>query len=318
MSAKPIRPVTLEDVSVACEEIVKTGEHPSIIKVHQVIGRGSYSTIKKHIDQWIQSDQGKEAHAAQLPAVVELPEGYFQEAEYFLKKVYQLAENESISKIEKIRAERDQAVAVAEEQAKQAIDYADEISSEKAVLERRLDEDQQKLTAQNEIINRLNAKVYSLEEDKSKAEKSMNKAVEQISVLKKTVTDLEQEVVLVKQSHDISLRAHEDTKAELSEAKHKHNSNLSSLKEEHKNILKQLREEHKESTSVLVASYESAAKVLSETVQDAQKQRDELSLKVDSLLGQLDKSKNEVLEQWKLTEELDRKLKASTIKPPIR
>src|SRR5680860_418852 len=115
------RLISQEQVSAACEEGSKAGERPTTLNIHKMLGRGSYSTVKKYIDVWMQSDSAKEAQAAQLPSVIELPEEFKEESEHFLKKVFQIAESQASAKVEQIRAERDQAVLAAEDQAKQAV-----------------------------------------------------------------------------------------------------------------------------------------------------------------------------------------------------
>jgi chromosome segregation ATPase len=303
------KPITFDEVAVACEEIVKSGEHPSIIRVHQFVGRGSYSTIKKHIDQWTHSEEGKDVQSAQLPAVVELPASFTQEAEHFLKKIYQLAESESAAKVDQIRAERDQAVAEAEEQSRQAIDYADEISSEKTELEAALEDEKRRVADHEEEIGGLKSKIYRLEEDKAESSRYLAEADEQITALSKVVTDLEQKAALLEQERDLSVQSLAEVKSELSDVRKGHETAIRELKDDHKADQKQLRGEHKTSTEELKASYESAAKTMANSLRDAKKQRDDLSAKVDSLTSKLDESKSENAEQRKRIEELENQLK---------
>lgn len=304
-----LKPITFDEVAAACEEIVKAGENPSILNVHKFVGRGSYTTIKKHIDQWTQSEKGKEAQSAQLPTVVELPEGFTQEAEHFLKKIYQLAESESSAKIDQIRVERDQAVAEAEEQSRNAIDYADEISSEKAELELALEEEKKKNADHEEAIGGLKAKIYSLEEDKAEASKHLDEADDQIAGLSKVIIDLEQKVALLEQERDISVQSLSEIKDELSDARKRHEAVNRELRDDHKAAQDHLHSEHKASIGELKASYDSAAKAMANSLQDVKKQRDDLSAKMDSLTSKLDASKAENTEQRKRIEELETQLK---------
>lgn len=41
--------LTLEDVRAACTRLVQEGRHVSLLNVRYELGRGSYSTIQKHL-----------------------------------------------------------------------------------------------------------------------------------------------------------------------------------------------------------------------------------------------------------------------------
>ena len=59
--------VTLEAVSVAADALLESGKEPSIIAVQERIGGGSYSTIKRFLDEWKAQRQATRQRAADLP-----------------------------------------------------------------------------------------------------------------------------------------------------------------------------------------------------------------------------------------------------------
>ncbi|HIF9233435.1 TPA: DNA-binding protein [Photobacterium damselae] len=140
--------VSYEDVAELCNSFVAAGEEPSTVKVHKQLGRGSYSTITKLIKQWRDTD-GKEAQANQLPAVVELPASFSEEANLFLKKIFHLAEAEHAAAIERNNTEKEIAIAQAQAEAQEAIDISDETSTLNDELTARISDIEAQLTESN-------------------------------------------------------------------------------------------------------------------------------------------------------------------------
>ncbi|MGR5269758.1 DNA-binding protein [Vibrio astriarenae] len=59
--------LTAEDVFEACNKILDSGEKPSTPKLHRLLGRGSYTTIQKHLNSWLKTDTWVEASINQAP-----------------------------------------------------------------------------------------------------------------------------------------------------------------------------------------------------------------------------------------------------------
>ncbi|GAL15148.1 KfrA [Vibrio astriarenae] len=83
-----------ESVFDAAHRITLSGEKPTMIKIHRLLGRGSYSTISKYLklyfesDAWIEASQNKE-----LPEELNLPNSAREAMELALKTIWQAAES---------------------------------------------------------------------------------------------------------------------------------------------------------------------------------------------------------------------------------
>ncbi|WP_299021221.1 DNA-binding protein [uncultured Photobacterium sp.] len=66
--------VSEEIIFELCNNIVSQGEKPTTIRLHKLLGAGSFSTIQKHLRAWEESEAGQEAKQAQLPDEVTLPQ----------------------------------------------------------------------------------------------------------------------------------------------------------------------------------------------------------------------------------------------------
>lgn len=64
-------PITFDDVATAAEAVVRSGRTPSSVSVREQLGRGSFSTIKKHLDRWAAERSPEPAETRELPAQLE-------------------------------------------------------------------------------------------------------------------------------------------------------------------------------------------------------------------------------------------------------
>jgi chromosome segregation ATPase len=295
------RMITYENVASVCDELARAGERPTTLNIHKKLGRGSYSTVKKHIDAWLESDSAKEAEASRLPTVVELPNDFVADCDVFLKKIYKTAEAQSAAKIEQVRAERNLAVAAAETQAKEAIDYADQLAEEKAFIEEQLESERGKVhalesnlksaeTSINVSADRLSDAIDNNKELKALAEKTEALAANMV----KQVAKLEQELALARQENGAlaeklsqSQNEAESAKA-LSERLSSDGADFSkqiALLEQKNELLEKslgdIKSAHEKAVSQLIQAHDKTLKVQADALADAQKQRDAIQLKID-------------------------------------
>jgi len=100
------RPIATEDeVAAVADQLAAAGEKPSIIRVQAMIGRGSFSTIRKHLDTW----QARQTHA---PAI-ELPTAIADQASIFAQAVWQAAVNLAKRDVAQVREEAQRQVEAA-------------------------------------------------------------------------------------------------------------------------------------------------------------------------------------------------------------
>jgi len=83
--------LTEEDIHTACTEIAAQGERPTALTLLNRLGRGSLTTITKHLNSWNASDDAKVLGVSALPVVVELPSELTKDGENLIKKLWTVA-----------------------------------------------------------------------------------------------------------------------------------------------------------------------------------------------------------------------------------
>lgn len=326
--------ITQEEVAQACRELMKAGESLSAVKVRKLIGdKGGYSTIQKFIKEWRESEEAKEAKADQMPAVVQLPESFSEDALLFLKKVFKLAQDEHAAKVEQIHQEKEQAITAAKLEVKEAVDYAEDRGNKADILKEELASERQKVAQMEEMIGTLKGQVVNLDRDRVELKNEVDASSAQVKKLTSIVSELEKQVALLTQERDMASRSVTEAKAEHAEIvaslKAEHEAKLAdtiaAAKAEHQRITEALKEEYESrQAAALEAIKADHSQVLSdvreaavrstqdlkdahaETLADVRRQRDELAAKLDqerAVIVERDQSllqcesKIEVLEQ---------------------
>lgn len=293
----------------ACNELVAAGEEPSIIKVHKMLGKGSPNTVQKFIKQWRESDEAKAAKTEQLPAVVQLPESFKGEAELFLKKIFKLAEAEHDAAIERNNLEKDQAIAKADAEIKEAMEYAEGISATNEELTGEV-EQLKKQIAELDIKNgSLQNQVDEAHKENADLEEELETSAQNTEQLAGVISELEQKVALLEQERDMAVKAVETTKLEheqdVRELKAEHQQALTLLKAEHSDALKDIKSTHTQAlkeikadnaksikdltaandkaTKALTAANDKTIKSLEASLKDTKEQRDSYAEKLASI-----------------------------------
>ena len=262
------RLISPEDVSNACSDLVKAGEEPSTLRVHKMLGKGSYNTIQKFIAQWRESDEAKEAKTAQLPAVVSLPPEFEEGAMQFVKQIFKLAQDESAAKVIQVQTERDQAIAKANNEAKEAIDFAEERGSDVEQLQEGARVLSEKIASLEEEIGRQKASNEELSRLNAVANEELKSALEQTEGLADLTHKLETEKALLDQECNAAKDA-------LVKTQKKHDIAFTDLKAEHAKATDTLTESHNKAVEDLVKANNKTVSTLEKAVADAQKQRNE-------------------------------------------
>ena len=90
--------VTDEAVVAAAERLVADGEEPSIIRVQELVGGGSYSTVKRYLDAW--------KVQRQVPATsVQAPREIMERAAEFGRLLWQAAAALAAQEVAQVREE---------------------------------------------------------------------------------------------------------------------------------------------------------------------------------------------------------------------
>ncbi|MDQ6995344.1 MAG: DNA-binding protein [Mariprofundaceae bacterium] len=130
--------ITEKDVFEAAAEIVARGEAPSTLSIHKTLGRGSYSTIQKHLKLWEKSEDAREVRPDELPATVVLPEALAEDVVILGKKLWKSANALAEANLEQERQALNALKENLETSTHEAIDYADQCSQRTDVAEEEL------------------------------------------------------------------------------------------------------------------------------------------------------------------------------------
>lgn len=308
------RLISPEDVAKACNDLVKAGEEPSIIKVHKMLGKGSPNTVQKFIKQWRDSDEAKAAKAEQLPAVIQLPESFKNEAEIFIKQIFKLAEKEHDAAIERNNLEKEQAIAKADAEIKEAMEYAEGISATNEELTGEVEQLKKQIAELDVKNGSLQNQLDEAHKENADLEEELETAAQNTEELASVISELEQKVALLEQERDMAVKSVETTKAEheqeVKDLKADHQQELKTLKAEHSDTLKEIKAENAKlikdikadnakaikdltaandkATKALTTANDKTIKSLEASLSDAQKQRDSYAEKLAILEQQGD------------------------------
>ncbi len=168
--------ITYEDVKSAALALRDRGEHPSIQRVREHLGTGSYSTIAGYLKRWRQ-EQAELSHPTPLPPAV--PETLMDAVEVFWKTAVEQADDayrqvretaraeaaQALEQRDRALADRDQALADGESLRRTLVETRDQL--------RRLDRD---LLLERERRARAEQAITEAEERAMRADQAMKEA----------------------------------------------------------------------------------------------------------------------------------------------
>ena len=128
---KPI--ATQEAVFKAADTLAATGEEPSIIRVQETIGAGSYTTIKRFLDAW------KIARASERALPIEIPTEIAARGTEFVQALWQAAMALTEQRISQIRAEHERQVTETQARLSEAEQTIERLEVEAAERERTIE-----------------------------------------------------------------------------------------------------------------------------------------------------------------------------------
>lgn len=131
--------VTYEDVQRAIDELLARGDAPSVQKIREILGTGSYTTISDHLRNWRQQrEENRDVPPPRgMPAALqELAEGLWRQAQESANEALRHYREEADRKVDKA----DQAAADARRQAEDARQREAALASHLAGTEQRLAE----------------------------------------------------------------------------------------------------------------------------------------------------------------------------------
>lgn len=190
--------LTEEEIHIACADIAAQGEQPTSLKLYELLGRGSMSTISKYLRTWKQTDEAKSLEADSLPRVVELPEELTKDSEDLLKKIWNVAKGLANREIEAQR----EALRQAEKDSQVRVEEAFAFSEAQEMKIERLEEDLRTLRKQFEDEHKAHKEIehrlveseknsIRLEKDNERLDNELSATTTQVTEQQKQIKKLE-------------------------------------------------------------------------------------------------------------------------------
>lgn len=176
--------ISREDVFNAANDLVANDQRPTILAVHKLIGRGSFTTISNYLKQW-ESEHTVES-SAHLD--VDLPEVIASDAQVFVKRLWSIATNHADAQIQHERDALRQREGEVQEEMKQAVDMANESAD-------RIEQLEEQATAQERAYKELEARL-------GEAEKNLDRSAADLARSRENGADLAKQLQAAKQEAD--------------------------------------------------------------------------------------------------------------------
>lgn len=178
----PRQLVTREQVFAAADTLIEAGQIPTLITVQKDIGGGSYTTIKRYLDEW---NTQRKVLAQQIPVV---PDPLIAQGNEFVRLLWSTALTYDDERLAQVRAEAQRQIDTVNAKLTEAEDL-------NAKLDEEIDQMHQHLEAEHAIVddlrNKLGQAITAAETAEARAE-----------LLSRQVTELRAELELVRQQHD--------------------------------------------------------------------------------------------------------------------
>ena len=123
--------IQFEDVQRAIETLQQRGDAPTIQRIRDILGTGSFTTISDHLREW----RTRHEQRTDIPLQSAVPER-LQES---LMNIWQQAQEEAYEGLEHYRQQANDAITAAEHQAQQALRQSEDVQQRLAALNERLD-----------------------------------------------------------------------------------------------------------------------------------------------------------------------------------
>lgn len=257
--------VTQERVFEVAQSLVDKGIDPTIVTVQAEIGAGSYSTVKRYLDQWKESGQKRRAQ-------VELPEAAVTRLMSLGREFWALLDEQAAAQMESIRAATRDEIAGIQVQLDQA---------EAAISKLEAERDQLEQTAQDR-----QAQIDALQRETQAQSERAASAEARAAEMEARLADLKTELALAHDAVQAERRTVDAVRAEarqqLEAAETKAAATLAQAAQDHRSELESVRQDADKRLAELKAAHDAAlqeqraeARRAAESLQKREAERDE-------------------------------------------
>lgn len=302
--------ITAQEVFNVAIEIAERGETPTTLSIHKTLKRGSYSTIQKHLKEWEESDQARDAHIETLPAVIELPDVLETDAINYGKKIWKVANDLAGAKLEQERETLNQLRLNLQRTTQEAVDYADESSERAEVAEEALaaantaNEDQ--LVVNKKLIDE--SERLTKELGLTKGERDV--LIGQVNALASAITTLETQAKL-------DAQAVNNEKAALVKAEKAHVAAIDKSDKLHDRAIEGLVKSHDKTVETLTHAHEKAVEQYKEQIKSLNNDKLTLSTEHSAAVKSLVSDKEKLTGELKVVKDELNKLQKVRAKNDI-
>lgn len=206
--------ITFEDVQRAVDSLLQRQETPSVQKVREILGTGSYTTISDHLREW----RARREERRDVPP----PQGMPVELQQLAEELWRQAQQAASQNLSHYREEADRQVEAAQERVAEALRRAEDAEQRESALAAHLSSTEQRLQQCSAEGARMEAAAQNLEQQ---AEKERKRAAQLEGQLSRLQQDNERQASqyqasLAKQEDDQRERLHqEEQRHEAAEAR---------------------------------------------------------------------------------------------------
>lgn len=169
--------VQYEDVQQAIETLLAKGDAPSVQKIRDVLGTGSFTTISDHLREWrFQREANRD-----LPASHAMPEPVLRLAE----SLWQKAQESAGEALASYREEADRRVAETEAAIQEARRQVEDAEQREAALSSHLAGTEQRLEQRSAALARVEAERDQWQERARQLEERLTRSLQQLDKLQK-------------------------------------------------------------------------------------------------------------------------------------
>ena len=167
--------IQYDDVRGAIDTLMARGESPSVQKIREVLGTGSFTTISDHLREW----RSRREMKPDLPVSQVMPEPVLRLAE----SLWERAREASGEALAQYREEADRQVEAAQAATQEARRQAEDAEQREAALATHLAGTEQRLEARSVALARVESECEQWQERARQVEERLNRTLQQLDKL---------------------------------------------------------------------------------------------------------------------------------------
>src|SRR5690554_1629439 len=206
--------IQYDDVCGAIDTLIARGESPSVQKIREVLGTGSFTTISDHLREWRSRRESK----SDLPVSHTMPEAVLRLAESF----WQRAQEASGKTLAQYREEADRRVEEAQVAIQEALRQVEDAEQREAALTTHLAGTEQRLEARSAALVRLESERDQWQAQIRQAEERLARTVQQLDKLQQDneqLVQVHQQALAERDAQHLARLNQEEQRHEAAEAR---------------------------------------------------------------------------------------------------